>query len=294
MHILTVDNAGNKTETVKGPITVEKVMAKVGEIVTGENKEYEKNGTAIIPVGFAIKPGCDDIANGLVISDVANDENDTGNQFVWVPVPNIESYKSWVPVYNPIGMTRGPWELPSRLPSGITSEEEVIAKAGGFYIARYETGVGVVSKKGMRPQTSIYQNDAVNNAKKFIDNDFVKSGIVTCKQWDSTMSFVNGKTDGRGNIFNVNSYSNSRHTGNIANTGYNLADKVLNIFDLEGNATEISSERCQYDNMQLLISRGGFETLNLEYNPACASAREPLCDYTANNVGYRMVLYVMS
>ena len=73
LHILTVDKAKNKTETVKGPITVTKAMAKVGEIVTGESKEYEKNGTAIIPPGFAIKPGCDDVSQGLVISDVAND-----------------------------------------------------------------------------------------------------------------------------------------------------------------------------------------------------------------------------
>ena len=99
MHILTVDNAGNKTETVKGPITVTKVMAKVGEIVTEGNKEYEKNGTAIIPVGFAIKPGCDDIANGLVISDVANDTNDTGNQFVWIPVSSTVNYTEKVSSY---------------------------------------------------------------------------------------------------------------------------------------------------------------------------------------------------
>ena len=88
-----MDNAGNKIETVKGPITVIKAPAKVGEIVTGENKEYTNNGTAIIPVGFAIKPGCDDISQGLVISDVANDTNDTGNQFVWIPVPQIADYK---------------------------------------------------------------------------------------------------------------------------------------------------------------------------------------------------------
>ena len=93
LHILTVDNAGNKIETVKGPITVIKAPAKVGEIVTGENKEYTNNGTAIIPVGFAIKPGCDDISQGLVISDVANDTNDTGNQFVWIPVLQIADYK---------------------------------------------------------------------------------------------------------------------------------------------------------------------------------------------------------
>ncbi len=36
--------------------------ATVGEIVTGENKQYSKNGKAIIPEGFAIVPGLDDVS----------------------------------------------------------------------------------------------------------------------------------------------------------------------------------------------------------------------------------------
>ena len=67
------------------------LMATPGIIVTGENKEYTKNGTAIIPVGFAIVPELDDVSQGLVISDVANDTENTGNQFVWVPVSDINS-----------------------------------------------------------------------------------------------------------------------------------------------------------------------------------------------------------
>ena len=47
--------------------------ATVGEIATEGNKKYSKNGTAIIPEGFAIVPGLDDVSQGLVISDVAND-----------------------------------------------------------------------------------------------------------------------------------------------------------------------------------------------------------------------------
>ena len=42
--------------------------AVVGQIVTGSNKPYTNNGTAIIPVGFAIVPELDDVSEGLVIS----------------------------------------------------------------------------------------------------------------------------------------------------------------------------------------------------------------------------------
>ena len=55
-------------------------QAVVGEIVTGGNKPYTNNGTAIIPEGFAIVPGLDNVGEGLVISDVANDIENTGNQ----------------------------------------------------------------------------------------------------------------------------------------------------------------------------------------------------------------------
>ena len=77
---LTV-TVGDYTFTVKAngvveeatPATVE--QAVVGEIVTGENKPYTKNGTAEIPVGFAIVPGLDDVSEGLVISDDPNGQS---------------------------------------------------------------------------------------------------------------------------------------------------------------------------------------------------------------------------
>ena len=69
-------------------------IAVPGEIVTGDkNKEYTKNGTAVIPVGFAIVPGLDNVEEGLVISDIANDTENQGNQFVWIPVADETPYE---------------------------------------------------------------------------------------------------------------------------------------------------------------------------------------------------------
>ncbi len=95
-----IDN-GDNTCTVKyngydvtldiatGNIVVPPEPAKVGEIVTGSNKKYTEGGeTAVIPVGFGIVPGLDDISEGLVITDHFNEttgESD-GNEFVWIPV----------------------------------------------------------------------------------------------------------------------------------------------------------------------------------------------------------------
>ena len=72
-----------------GNIVVPPEPAKVGEIVTGSNKKYTEGGeTAVIPVGFGIVPGLNDISEGLVITDHFNEttgESD-GNEFVWIPV----------------------------------------------------------------------------------------------------------------------------------------------------------------------------------------------------------------
>ncbi len=98
-----IDN-GDNTCTVKyngydvtldiatGNIVVPPEPAKVGEIVTGSNKKYTEGGeTAVIPVGFGIVPGLDDISEGLVITDHFNETTgkSDGNEFVWIPVPTV-------------------------------------------------------------------------------------------------------------------------------------------------------------------------------------------------------------
>lgn len=305
MHILTADKAGNKTETVKGPITVTKVMAKVGEKVTGENKEYEKNGnTAIIPVGFAIKPGCDDISQGLVISDVANDTNDTGNQFVWIPIASNVDYREKLNIYpayytdvSHVGSYCSTHGLSPFLPSGVTDEKATVVSAGGFYVARYETGGGLVSKKGVMPWTNISQAAAKSQAKNFINNKYVKSAITSDAQCDLVMDFVNGKKDGTGQYFYANSPSTTRHLGNqqVRATGGNRADLVCNIYDLEGNVNEYSTgvghqSRTSTD---WGYQRGGDMDWKGDWRDR-ASVRLAVNDGLNNwSTGFRMVLYVM-
>lgn len=293
LHVLTIDKAGNARETIEGPITVTKAMAKVGVIVTGENKEYTKNGTAIIPVGFAIKPGCDDVSNGLVISDVANDIDDTGNQFVWVPVTNGDVYKRDNSYPCQYTVFQYAYDDSDFLPARVSNEQETVLNAGGFYIGRYETGIGLVSKKGATPWTNLHHNSAKSESKNFISNKFVTSALISGTQWDVTLKFVNGRQDGIGQIFDVRNYSAARTRSGVGATGIVLADKVCNIFDLEGNCKEFTAERGEFGSsgwgfQGSPLQRGG----NRQNVNICAGYRTANQGASAEN-GFRMVLYIL-
>ena len=105
----------------------------------------------------------------------------------------------------------------------------------------------MISKKGATVYNNISQENSKTKAKDFINNDNVKSALCSGIQWDAIMNFVNKKEDGKGNAFDVTTSNSDRHTGSLANSGQNEADKVCNIYDLEGNyweyIAEISSRR---------------------------------------------------
>jgi len=154
--------------------------AVVGKIVTGTNKTYTKNGTAVIPVGFAIVPGLDDVSQGLVISDVANDKANEGNQFVWIPVDkatfdtkfkrtagynkgSLESMSSYGEA-DATGVNAKVTEDASVTNEAIAMYASVEAN-GGFYIGRYEAGTTVASygtgKRGdivVKKGATVYSN----------------------------------------------------------------------------------------------------------------------------------------
>ena len=194
-----------------------------GEIVTGENMTYQKNGTAVRPVGWAIVPGLDDVSQGLVISDVANDTNNQGNQFVWVPVTNFSEFQR-----EHFGTSGQKWwsgtfvtDAPSAnnmyepVANGIANTTEVekmyksVKDNGGFYIGRYEAGkngTDVVVKKNQTVYRGIKWGNsmedetggAVEKATNFITNGqteqgnptTVKSTLCYGVQWDAVMRWM--------------------------------------------------------------------------------------------------------
>ena len=271
-----------------------------------ENTTYEdKNGqTAPIPAGFAVSQveGENTIEDGLVIID------SKGNEFVWIPVADEEQYKRNTSYANTDISTQAYTDT-GYLPEGIqptiddsrnneNTEISAVTTKGGFYISRYEAGKEtngdtntLVSKSGTTVWNNISQANCKIEAKNFINNENVKSALCSGIQWDMTMAFVNEKQDGMENEFNVEIYNGSRHiTGSSpALSGQNNADKVCNIYDLEGNCYEYVAEKFLRETQEKVVERGG-TYISTSTAPA-ANRRSD--DGAGISDSFRFVLYVM-
>jgi len=215
-----------------------------------------------IPKGFEYKEGTKD--TGLVIQD------SKGNEFVWVPATESTYVKD----------TSFRWATPTgddTLPNGITDETTDVVKYGGFYIGRYEAGIpeedtspsnkeGIpVSKKSAIVWTNISYTNSKASAEKMINNEYVQTGLITGKAWDTTCHWIED------NLSSINasaSLKNSRNYGNYRDSllpanvsgcgtkqvaGYSDKWMVKNIYDLAGNVWEWTSDACSSG----FISRGG-------------------------------------
>ena len=173
-----------------------------------------------------------------------------------------------------------------------TAERTAVLKYNGFYISRYEAGKSesnVVSKQNTTVYTDKTQEEfkAMGKTMYGDSSQYVKSAMCSGIQWDMVMKFVDGKTDGNGNTYNVRAYSSTRHTGSKTEAGKNTADKVQNIYDLEGNCFEYAAEK--NNTSSPFVGRGGFY-----YNDSSGRASLRGCSYGAADSVYtfRPVLYV--
>ena len=258
-----------------------------------------------IPIGFTYKEGTK--VTGLVIQD------EKGNEFVWVPATESTYVKD---TSFPSFANQKPTG-DDTLPNGITDEIADVKKYGGFYIGRYEAGVpenqttidgkssstsnfeGIpVSKKGATVWTSIGYTSAKASAEKMINNEYVQTGLLTGKSWDTTCHWI------KDSLRSINASANltdSRYYGNYKNSlvpanensgtkrtaGFSENWKTKNIYDLAGNVWEWTSEAYN----SLLISRGG--------SCSCGGSDYPVsyrnyigASYIADSIGFRPRLYI--
>ena len=296
-----VDNDGNKA-TIPAGFTISKIP--------GEEKVAE--GLVIYDIPEADIENVDWTTKN---EDGAYNVQTLYNQFVWIPVASAEEYQrnfrypsryhindAWTTLeitpenstFTDIGY------LPSKIrPETDTSEASEIAervavlKYNGFYISRYEAGkenLKVVSKQN----ATVYVNETQESFKSIgltmyeEDNVYVKSAMCSGIQWDMLMKFVDGKKDSDGNIYNVRKYDLARHTGSKVESGKNLADRVQNIYDIEGNCIEYTAEK--NNNSDPIVFRGGNSSSS---SFLISSIRNGSMGKADINTTFRLVLYIM-
>ena len=254
-----INNYVNGGTTTGGDEEESGEQAVVGEKVTGGNKPYTNNGTAIIPEGFAIVPGLDNVEEGLVISDVANDTENTGNQFVWVPVENFSEFKRYDFQHNQELSTDFTEESGDGTSTGTEAQDmyKSVNDNKGFYIGRYEAGkdktdaTKAVSQKGVNVYNDIKWGSmtdetggAVEKARNFdtqSGHTNVTSTLVYGVQWDAVMRWISKDDSLKGYL--TNSSGKGNYSGDLNTiTGSNDNYQMKHIYDLAGNVYEWTME----------------------------------------------------
>lgn len=299
---------------------------KWSEVYTKNEKYVDKNGdVAYIPAGFrlSLAEGTNEIRNGLVITDAIDENNNsTGNEFVWIPVDNFDEFIREDFGTSPIDQTNfitteptlDKYYEPSSNGKTIdeTATENIqevqnmyksVKLYKGFYIGRYETGIEVDTP---RTSTSGVTQDPVIKKNKYIYNYipwgnsltdetggavekarsmYTNSTLCYGVQWDAIMRWISQDRTINYVLENSTEKGNYDVEGNLIKSGVNEAYQIKNIYDIVGNVAEWTMETYGLSEKATRGGKsGGTDSITFRETNSV--------DTNSGLIGFRVALYI--
>ena len=296
MNFANITTEENTTKIEDKPeenkIEVENKIEDKPKKITGEIVEVETEDGGIIPVPPTFEYIEGESSKGAVISDK------DGNEFVWIPVENINDYQRQMFIHNgENGETETTLEDENIRDINAYNDEfdDSIRNYKGFYIARYEAGKDannkLVSKKGELVWAGItWKNARDLSLDMYSKNDYFQTDLVNSYAWDTTCIWLRNCFINVDDSSDTGNYQNNvNHQNKIVATGSNEMWKTNNIYDMAGNAWEYTTEEYGEHEKYHMGRGGGYWNEGHVYP---ISSRGQSEDNANLAIGFRVVMYL--
>lgn len=243
----------------------------------------DRGNTVVVPEGFKVV-----ISEGTTVDKGIVIEDESGNQFVWIPVGEITKADGTKETIELNRYTFGADGMPTAQNDAViktyyqelvsSSYGNIVAKDiegfkksavenKGYYIGRYEARTGtkrtaignvltpITSKKSDYVYNYVTQAQAAEQAKEMYNKSTFTSDLMNSYAWDTAIVFIQ-KCGKNANYSNQNSLNNT-----LAEKGTDN-DKQCNIYDMASNIVEWTTETYSNSNYPCVGIGGGYSGNN--------------------------------
>ena len=320
LHVLTVDNAGNKKETISSAVTVEAALVADGNYNASKGVNTPKLGSGMTPIkwngsSWVNTTGSDKDWYDYTSKKWANAKTSDGSMWVWIPryAYSITSgYHSSsagnIDVEFMKGLTnetstgrksfnnasgQGKWNIHPAFNYGQT--------VSGIWVAKFEasnSGGKIKVEPGVQSWRSITVNDIYTNCLNY--NKTLNSHMMKNDEWGA-VAYLSKSKYGKNAEVDINSDS-SYYTGGgsgnayVTNVGQSTTGTVHGVYDMSGGAWEYVAAYVNNGNSNLTnygssLVNGDAKTKNV-YSKGSSDSRDN--NYSANSGKYGDAVYETS
>ena len=330
LHVLTVDNAGNKKETISSAVTVEAALVADGNYNASKGVNTPKLGSGMTPIkwngsSWVNTTGSDKDWYDYTAKKWANAKTSDGSMWVWIPryaysitsgyhsstAGNIEiEFMKGLTNETSTGRTtfqnasgQGNWNIHPAFNYGTT--------VSGLWVAKFEASRSnatsssagsnntIKIQPGVQSWRSITVNDIYTNCLNY--NKTLNSHMMKNDEWGAVAYLSKSKYGKQNEEVDINSDS-SYYTGGgsgnayVTNVGQSTTGTVHGVYDMSGGAWEYVAAYVNNGNSNLTnygssLVNGDAKTKNV-YSKGSSDSRDN--NYSANSGKYGDAVYETS